>query len=378
MNNRVFFRDGKWIFQIAASILMVLLFLCGCGVILPAVTQPTESAPASPSSDAATPTPASAAPANETPTPSPSLSPSPEITPEITPEKTPESTPEQSPPPQEEPKFVPDADSGFYDEFFDNAVFVGDSISQGLQNYVLYERGHDRPVLGKARFLAIAKYSLKTGAADFNPAKTNLTYQGVAMPLEDCLFMMEAREVYIMLGLNDWAGSNVPANIDKFRAIIEKVKERNPDIKVYIELCTPITENGEKPQINNENMDEFNLHLRALARELEIQVIDVSSPLKDENNFLRAELSRDDYVHLTNDGLRIWIDTLYEFARGKFIAGEWEAESAPEDFPGVFMTEAEMEEYLNELKARNEAGLEAIDGPDKANDETKKPPLSFK
>ena len=234
--------------------------------------------------------------------------------------------------------YVPDADSGYYDSFFDGAVFVGDSVTQGLRNYVLSQRSKGMAALGGARFLAEGSYGLRAAAREFSPSAVNLQYQGVAMPLEDCLAQMGAEEVYLMLGMNDFVGLPASGIVALYDKVADKILAKNPDITIRVELCTPITLDGEKNLLNNSSMDNFNSEVISMCARRGLDYIDINTPLKGDDNALRKELSSDNYVHLNSQGCGIWVNALREFARGKYIDDAWEAAGiSPEDFPGVVM-----------------------------------------
>lgn len=189
-------------------------------------------------------------------TPEPAVSPSPSPTPTPTPAPTPSPTP------------VPEAGSNFYNEFFNDAVFVGDSITQGLQNYVIRERSNNPELLGDARFAAAKSYGLDN-ACSKRVGAHSLKYQGKSMTLPEVVAEMQAKKVFILLGTNDWAGSAIESCIGEYRAAVENIWELSPDVEIYVQSCTPITKDGEKPKLNNKNMDEFNAALRGLCEETE-------------------------------------------------------------------------------------------------------------
>ena len=240
--------------------------------------------------------------------------------------------------PEEELLYVPNIDSGYYESFFNDAVFVGDSITQGLRNYVLNQRIKGTPVLGNARFLAATSYSLRVSASAFSSKTVNLTYQGSNMSIEDCMAAMGAKEVYIMLGMNDLTFAQVSVCKENYKKTIEKILKKTPEIRIYIQLCSPITKSGEKVNLNNSNMDLFNSALKELCGEYGLEWVDVNTPLKGEDNCLQREYSSDNYVHMSNTGCVVWVNALRDFARQRYLLGEWEA-------PGLHALDFEGEYY---------------------------------
>lgn len=328
-------------------VVLCILALCACDVLPTNIPTGTEQPTATPDT----------APL-ETLTPEPIATPAPTPEPTPTPTDEPISTPE---PTQAADVYVPSLESGFYDYYFNDAVFVGDSVSAGLQNYVIYRRSlGEEHLMGEARFLAITNYNLYTASRDFNPNANNYTYQGVAMTLENCLAAMGAGSAYVMLGLNDWAATNVNTCIKEYRTAIGKILEANPGIDLVIEMCTPITSNGETSNLHNAGMDEFNARLRELCDELGVGWVDVATPLKGADNCLVKEYSSDDYVHMTNSGLRVWINTLRTYARERYIQGAWELPAGldPLAYEGEYLADWQISELLIETVGLSSSSLD--------------------
>ncbi|MDR3121140.1 MAG: S-layer homology domain-containing protein [Clostridiales bacterium] len=237
----------------------------------------------------------------------------------------------------EQSLFVPEADSGFYDDFFNNSVFVGDSITLGLRTYVLQKRASDgdMPTLGSARFLAEKSYGLTTSANPFNPDWINLTYQGAPKPLESILSEMGVTSVFLMIGTNEHPGRDVSKFINQYNITLNKITAQNPRLKIYVQLNTPIAKAGELPTINNENMDAFIEALKALCVRRGIKWIDTNAPLKGADKGMDPLYSSDAYIHINEAGHAVWVRTLRAFAMSQYEKGLWSSgRLSPEGFAG--------------------------------------------
>lgn len=80
--------------------------------------------------------------------------------------------------------------------FFDDAVFIGDSVSLALYYYA-----NDYKVLGKAKFLVQGSYGVTNAVFDY----MLMPYRGQDMKIEDAVAATGAKKVFIMLGMNDIA-----------------------------------------------------------------------------------------------------------------------------------------------------------------------------
>ncbi len=238
------------------------------------------------------------------------------------PAPTPANTPQPTPEPTAEPTPIPEAGSDFYDAFFNDSVFIGDSITQGLQNYVTHMRKERPGLLGSARFAAAKSFNLERACFKRAPSDGALRYKGKAMTIPGIIEAMEVNNVFIMLGVNDWAGSHISECEELYRKLIHNIHDKTPEVMIYVQSCTPVTKSGERAKLNNENLDSFNLSLQQMCAEEEnVEYIDISSALKGEDNSLIPEYSSDHYVHMSEEGATAWIGALYQYAYDSYAAG---------------------------------------------------------
>ena len=238
---------------------------------------------------------------------------------------------------------MPPVGDAYYDAFFNDTIIIGDSITGGLRNYVIRERAARPTLLGDAEFYASAKYGLQHAAS---LSKKRMPYNGNGVTLPYLLKRTEAKKVFVMLGLNNWAGAQIEKCIELYRQMIVNLRAVNPDVLIYLESCTPVVKTGEREKVNNENLDAFNAALRKLCRETGVFYVDIATPLKGEDNAMRPEYSKDGYVHMSPEGAAVWLDALYQFAYDATLAGWY----TPEDGDAVMappLPELEpMESYI--------------------------------
>lgn len=186
-------------------------------------------------------------------------------------------------------------------DFFDDAVFIGDSISLKLSYYAA-----STGLLGKAKFLVRGSY----GAANAVYGYLLMPWQGQEMAIEDAVAATGAKKVFIMMGMNDIALYGVSNTINNWNTLITRILEKTPDAKIYIQSMTPIWTGGEIGDLNNAHADMFNEALAEFAAENGHTYIDVASYMKDGTNGLASRYTSDNYVHLTDAGADAWIKVL--------------------------------------------------------------------
>lgn len=201
-------------------------------------------------------------------------------------------------------------------EFFNDAVFVGDSITVGLEYYVRNERKAGRDCLGNAQFLCEGSMSYTNSRGAVGGQHTiHPKYNGQEVLIEDGIKLCGAKKVFLMLGMNDFLAYNMEKVKSNIRDTIDKIKAANPGIRIYIESVTPITMGKEHDNFTNANIDSFNQILRSIAGEYGLRYVDINSVLRDSDGYLKAEYCGDNGakgmgIHMSAAGSKAWINYL--------------------------------------------------------------------
>ncbi len=199
------------------------------------------------------------------------------------------------------------AKSGY--EYFDNSVFLGDSVTLGLKNYATKKRQTNSYFLGNAKFIAVGSYSIAdTLVSVDSPNSIHSLYNGVATQPQDIIADMGVKRVFICLGLNDVGIYTQNEYLTNYSILINRLRKVVPDIQVAILSVTPLTVEGERKVLYNAKIDEYNNALVAFAKENGCYFIDISTVLKDDLGYLTYELSSDNYCHLEPKAYDAWID----------------------------------------------------------------------
>lgn len=188
--------------------------------------------------------------------------------------------------------------------FFDDAVFVGDSISLKLSRF---HGGR----LGNAQFLVQSSFSVYNAIYDLMPT----TYRGREYRnLEDALAATGAKKIFIMLGINDIGIFGVDQTLENWRVLFDLIQQACPDAQIYIQSVTPMWTGSERKKLTNSNIHTYNFLLRFLAEEYGFGYIDIAPYLQDCTGGLAKVYSSDQYVHITEEGVAVWVSALRAFA----------------------------------------------------------------
>lgn len=199
--------------------------------------------------------------------------------------------------------------------FYNEVVFVGDSLMNQLHRHRTALRNEGVEIFGNARFLSAGAYSLYL--AGFDQALKDqpaLLYRGQWLGLGPALKAMEAKEVYMMLGLADDPGRDPERDKRRYTRVIEGIRKAVPDIQITALSLTPITKRGESRSTTQKGIDVFNQNLEGWSHELGIGYLDVATALKNADGYLDSSLSNDKKVHLNEEGLRILTALLHQHA----------------------------------------------------------------
>ncbi len=176
---------------------------------------------------------------------------------------------------------------------FDDAVFIGNSIFEGLYRFGIITHG---------------KFYTKVGL-NVNSVMTDHA-DGSTVPVIDELKKGSYGKVIILLGTNELGWPSYPTFIQKYGNLLDAVWQRQPGAKIYICGLPPVTKKTDEKNsngINNANIRKMNSMLSELAAERGAYYIDVPASLYDSESCLPAEASSDG-IHLNLKYDRLWAD----------------------------------------------------------------------
>ena len=185
-------------------------------------------------------------------------------------------------------------------EYFDDALFIGDSRTVGISEY---------GDLNNATFFA------NTGMSVYNVFEKNVSVPQVGkLKLEQLLTYKKFGKIYIMLGINE-LGYNQEKTLKKYKDLLKFIQEKQSNAIIYIEANLHVTaERSNKDKtINNININKINNEISQLADNEKIFFIDVNEKFDDENGNLSSNYTQDN-VHIYAKYYKEWSDWLSQNA----------------------------------------------------------------
>ena len=204
------------------------------------------------------------------------------------------------------------------DSYFNDTIFIGDSVTQKLQQYVTNRRKNgESTLLGNARFIAIQSLGTHTALAAISDGSLHPTIMGIKMTLEDALVQLEAKKVYIMLGMNDVAVSGMDTSISNMMKLLKRIQNSSPNIEIFVQSATPRL-SGSQP--TTEQLFDYDVRVYEEILKLDdprIHFVDVAYVMRDDSGKLYESYCSDKdgmALHFTNAGCEQWVEYLYTHA----------------------------------------------------------------
>lgn len=181
--------------------------------------------------------------------------------------------------------------------YFDDAVFIGDSRTEGM---ILYT--------GLSNAMAYTNKGLTVESVFTKPV---INLGGEKLSVMDSLRKTDFKKVYIMLGINETGWPYNEIFIEKYGEIIDEIKAMNPEAVIYVQEILPVTNSLSQSHsyVKNEKINEFNALIREMAAEKQIYYIDVKNAVVDEFGNLPEEAAIDG-IHLQKTYCEKWLDYL--------------------------------------------------------------------
>ena len=252
-----------------------------------------------------------------------------EIQAELPPEVgEPAATPEPTPTPAPAFDFTQPAPetAAVEDDWFSDAVFIGDSRTDGLRLYSGI-RGAD--------FLAYKSLMIFHVVGNDKVDRKAVPLNGVGDKKTVLEWLDEKRyaKVYLMFGVNELGYGDDAAFTDAFSRTVDEIQARQPEAVVYIQSLVPIEpEKAYKTNpaawLNNDNVARYNELLRQVCADKGVVYVDVAAALTDEGGGLPPEGTTDG-IHFT----RSWYEKWYAYLKthtvdpAEYAAGQPVAET---------------------------------------------------
>ena len=190
------------------------------------------------------------------------------------------------------------------DDYFADAVFIGDSRTGGRFDYGGIE---DITTFYASTGLSIYRI--------FNAKIIKVEGQRAKITIKEALQDKQFAKIYLMLGINEIGTGDIDGFVRKYAEVLEELKELQPDAIIYVQAIIRVSQKQVQKHdgVDNEEIGERNRRLAELADNERVFFLDVNEALCDENGDMVREYSSDG-VHLKAQYIPLWKEYLLEHA----------------------------------------------------------------
>jgi len=215
--------------------------------------------------------------------------------------------------------------SSEYDEYFENSMFIGNSIMVHFYNFNTQMRSKYPGFLGSSKFFASSNFSALEDSKAVSEDSWHPKYSGTKSNSADAVAASGVDTVYLsVMALNELALHNMETCVnDTYNTtvnLINSMKTKSPNVRIVILSNTYMVYNyNSYGKLNNANISALNNKILEYCNNNGIDYIDVSTFLMNGNvladNYCRDyEIGSGNGCHLKNDAYSLWTATLRNYA----------------------------------------------------------------
>jgi len=173
--------------------------------------------------------------------------------------------------------------------YFDDALFIGDSRTVGIQEY--------GTLTNADYFCSVGMMSCKIDEEYIN-----------GMNFDQLIDSKQYGKIYLMLGINE-VGNDFQYTLTQYRAVVERLKAHQPNAIIYVQGNLHVSASAETSVISNESINYLNSLIAGLADNKKVFYIDINEVYDDEYGYL-TEAYTSDGVHPLAMYYKQWCDWL--------------------------------------------------------------------
>lgn len=190
-------------------------------------------------------------------------------------------------------------------DFFKTAMFIGDSLAQGMGMYPGQALQSEGTVVAAFKGTS-PKLIVQNGMGEL-PDKTSV-------PMLDYIQQQNPTTIYICIGTNALIGeANDEAFLKYYGDLLDVVKQSFPEVPIYVHSILPVTAetSQRKPVLDNDRIRLINNSVALMALDRGMYYLNLHEVLADETGALREDIAGGDGIHMRDGvGYEIWVDYL--------------------------------------------------------------------
>ena len=180
-------------------------------------------------------------------------------------------------------------------EYFDDALFIGDSRVTGVE---LYSGWDNLTYYAEGGMTVYSMFQSKTAQVE-----------GQTLTIEEALRKRSFGKIYLEIGINEMGTGTVDSFMEAYEAAVDYLRELQPDAILYVcgIMYVEQSKSESDPIFNNPAIQERNDRIAALADGENIFYLDINEVVTDETGNLNPDYTWDE-VHLLGKYDVIWLE----------------------------------------------------------------------
>jgi lysophospholipase L1-like esterase len=182
--------------------------------------------------------------------------------------------------------------------WFSDALFIGDSRTEGLRNY---------DGLPGATYYAVKGLMVSTVYT-----RQIIPENGVKKTVMQAQSEHAFGKIYVMLGVNELGWSSMQSFVTDYRKMVRNLKKDHPKAKIYLESLFPVSakKSEESSVYKNEKIASYNQAIQKIAKQETAVYLDTAQAVSKDG--VLPEDASVDGVHLNAAYCAKWCDYLKE------------------------------------------------------------------
>lgn len=184
------------------------------------------------------------------------------------------------------------------EDYFKDAVFIGDSRTVGISEYSGIEN---------------ATFLCKTSLSIYDYTKPKITYKDKKTSIQEVLQNEKFGKIYLMVGINECSYGTPESFYELYREVVEDIRKLQPEALIFIEGNLLVTQSKSESNqgVTNENIASRNELIATLANQKDTFYIDINQSSLCKDGALIPEFTWDQ-IHIKAQYYTVWKDFLLE------------------------------------------------------------------
>ena len=183
-------------------------------------------------------------------------------------------------------------------DYFNDAVFIGDSRTVGICEYSGIEN---------------ATFLCKTSLTIYDYDKPKIEYNNEKTSIQDVLEKEQFGKIYLMVGINECSYGTPESFYALYKNVVDDIRKLQPNALIFIEGNLFVTQekSDENTGITNENITSRNELIATLANQKDTFYIDINQSSLCADGALVSDYTWDQ-IHVKAQYYEVWKDYLLE------------------------------------------------------------------